>query len=271
VSLHLVETNKEGLQLFLEEAWIKMISDKVSGRILEKYGQSMEDGVTPLVKKSVVKKGVRKGTDGIGIIDVATTRAILEKLDAKDSGAMQACITGALAAGDERVAICRSENNRKGGGKSEQEILDLGKCACGFLDEALEHRWIDCPLFNGQRTPHSDALRKLRRLPLALKGFGIAALRQQECTMKEKLWRIPWPQSPDVLQPGKVEIFTDGSADPASEPGLRLAAYALVNGGHSHRASEGWSAARTSADHQQGWSVRCLGRLDNCGGGSAEK
>ena len=217
VSLHLLDTNLEGLMLELREAWVHFVSAKISGRA---FRNVEENGGK---KTKALRKGIRKLMQDLGTLDLDTSTAMPKKLDNQDRGLLRAIMTGAVRTEHEK-AKCQEPGS----------IAD-GKCACGEEELALVHRWRWCTRWSKLRQPWQQTFEKFNDLPEVTQSYGLVNEDSQELEWRKRLWEIPTAgraelapgHRPDVGSQG--EVCLDGSARPADLPRFRTASWGVVD------------------------------------------
>ena len=218
VRLHLIETNIEGLEIELEEAWIEFVAAKISGRQLR---ETMEQGGN--IPKAL-RKGIRSLMQTLEGLDLEATVSLLKTLAAQDRGLLRAILTGAV----------RTEHEKSKCRKDEEEE-DKGKCACGQIENSLDHRWRWCPLWKDARRPWQQHFESFNNLPKVTQSYGLVNLDAEEVDWRKSLWSIKkegkagtmWDHTPEPGSTG--EAFLDGSARPADNSRFRTASWAVSN------------------------------------------
>ena len=103
-----------------------------------------------------------------------------------------------------------------------------------------DHLWVDCPASAPARAKHPGVVALWPTLPLPTRCFGHVSLpdieRKEQATSLANFteWQADWLDDvrSEPLHDSTAHIFTDGSADPPTDPRRRRAAWACVQAIH---------------------------------------
>ena len=118
---------------------------------------------------------------------------------------------------------------RQQGRREKQDTDEARLCECGALPSGLEHRWLECPLFQEVRDAHPDAVSLLRTLPLITQRYGLFIQGVEEKILRATADMRPLPSRQDLgILAHEAVAFVDGSAHLPQERRFRQAGYAVV-------------------------------------------
>ena len=101
-------------------------------------------------------------------------------------------------------------------------------CECGALPSGLEHRWLECPLFDEVRARHPEAVQLLPQLPLLTRRYGLIVQNAEEKTVRAQ-WDLLSTSPAQVSEvPDSAVVFVDGSAQLPAEKRFRKAGFSAV-------------------------------------------
>ena len=164
------------------------------------------------------RKYMRDLQDPETCIDVQATLALRNSLDPRDQGLLDSVLVGAA-----RWQL------RQQGRREKQDTDEARLCECGALPSGLEHRWLECPLFQEVRDAHPDAVSLLRTLPLITQRYGLFIQGVEEKILRATADMRPLPSRQDLgILAHEAVAFVDGSAHLPQERRFRQAGYAVV-------------------------------------------
>ena len=131
---------------------------------------------------------------------------------------------------------------RQQGRREKLNTPESRQCECGMLPTGLEHKWLECPLWDAVRSEHKEGVTILRSLPLITQRYGLFVQNSEEVSLRAKYDELPLVRPAVRHGFSGLRVFTDGSAHVPKEVRFRKAGFAVV----AYEAGEASIAHRTA-------------------------